>query len=50
MHNLLNKGLFIWSRFARTRCEAGLFWCIEISYGARFSKKLDYFLEIDYNS
>jgi hypothetical protein len=26
MHNLLNKGLFIWSRFAR-RYEAGWFWC-----------------------
>jgi hypothetical protein len=48
MHNLLNKGLFIWSRFTRTRFEAELFWCIEISHSARFSKKLHYFLEIDY--
>ena len=29
-------------------CAAGLFGCIEISYSARFSKKL-YFLEIDYS-
>jgi hypothetical protein len=30
----------IWSCFARTRCQAGLFWCIEINYCARFRKKL----------
>ena len=36
------------SYFVGTRCAAGLFGCIEISYSARFSKKL-YFLEIDYS-
>ena len=33
MCNLLNKGLFIWSCFARTRYKAGRFRCIEISHG-----------------
>jgi hypothetical protein len=31
--NLLNKGLFILSHFARTIYEAGWFWCAEISQG-----------------
>jgi hypothetical protein len=47
MRNLLNKGLFIRSRFARTRYEAGWFRCIEMSHSAQFSKK--HFLEIDYS-
>jgi hypothetical protein len=40
MRNLLNKGLILWSRFARTRYEVEWFRFIEISYGAQFSKKL----------
>ena len=33
-------GGYIWSCFARKRCQAGLFWCItsKINYCARFSK------------
>jgi hypothetical protein len=46
MRNLLNKGLFLWSRFARMRYEAGWFRCISVSHGAHFSKKLHYFREI----
>jgi hypothetical protein len=48
MRNLLNKGLFIWSRVATTRYEAWWFRYIEISHDAWFSKKL-HFLEMDYS-
>jgi hypothetical protein len=46
--NLLNKELFIWYHFARTRYEAGWFRYIEISHIAWFIKTPHYFLEMDY--